>query len=201
MDRVIPGVRIPGVQFQPWVGTRYRGQRQRVLVVSGYFLGDEAECRKENESDTPNDVTATRIIDHLEGKRIHKFFTMVATTITCTNADFSRTNRDIWDNIAYCNLIQRLFVYPEDHHTWINYIEPSRVAFQLILDALKPTHLIFFGKRIWEAALAPEECVFNGGKAPVLALPSTAYFGFSPRHHFEAVANFLDHPIMQNEDH
>lgn len=134
---------IKGLHFQPWKGENYGNSRYGKLLLLG-----ESHYFKDKEDDI-NNLTSLVIRNHIDGTGKSPFFRKAGYA-------FNRSDwRNIWNNIAYANLIQVGLKNSKSQPT-IKQRSTINLAFKLLLNSLKPEKVIILSKRMWENWL-PED--------------------------------------------
>lgn len=189
---------IEGLHFQPYIAPKYGTAEFGKLLLLGeshYF---------ENKEDDVRNLTSLVVKEHIEGKGKSPFFRKAGYA-------FARNDwREIWNKVAYANLIQSGLndskSKPTDEE--INTIKP---AFKLLVNNLKPDKVIVFSKRMWEDWLPEDgwgkekitslfsngksselwEYNYDGGRCLIIGTyhPSTKYF--SSEDYFPLIRKFL----------
>ena len=137
-------IALPDVPFLPWVGDNYESSSKRLLVLG------ESHYDRENLASPPKTYTVDRWKEYLAAPT-GKFWTNTIQVVSgrarkdCDESDI----RSIAHGFAFYNYCNKMVgngprIAPSSA-AW----KESRPDFDLVLDSIKPTHVLVLGQRLW----------------------------------------------------
>ena len=137
---------IEGLNFQPYIGKNYGKNANTKLL----FLG---ESFYDNRNGTSQSNYTTEIINEFLDDE--NYITYERMGYLFDDEDC----RKIWHEVAFANFIQTFLVKSNDIPTKED-VANGKIAFKLLLDALKPNKVIVFSKRLWNSWIAEDNGSF-----------------------------------------
>lgn len=174
--------KLPHVFFLPWVGKHYgRSRLGRLLILGESHYGEDVP--------TP-DWTIDLTREYAEGRWNHRFWTNIGQAITgLRHWEFDRS--EFWNSIAFYNYVQEIAAAGPRQAPTAEMFAGSEGAFFEVISALKPTHVLALGYRLWEQMPS-----FESDCAPVFADGRSSQCGYyaSLDHAHRAIAIAIQHP-------
>ncbi|MET3891055.1 hypothetical protein ABIE41_002131 [Bosea sp. OAE506] len=129
--------------FEPWVGSRYRDQPVRLLLLGeSHYGGDET---RDPEPGSTNRVVA----EWKSGGWAVRYLTTAARLITGKERWQIDKAADL-EGIAFYNFVQVNVGDLRNRPTWAQF-QASAPAFKMVLRQIDPTHVLATGKGLWDA--------------------------------------------------
>lgn len=172
--------------FEPWVGSSYRANDDRLLVLEESHYGPAS---------MPADSTRVLTQEYVDGEWRHRFWTNIMQVVSGRpHWEIDRT--EFWERIAFYNYVQQPVAETAGVAPTSEMFAASKAAFFSVLDGLNPKTILVLSKRLWKNL--PSEgrpgqnirCCdgsretwiypFHGGQALAVWLPHPSY-GFSWR--------------------
>jgi hypothetical protein len=133
------------VYFLPWIGTEYKEQPARLLLLGESHYGDDPAIWATD----PQLATIECTQAYVDGLWRHRYWTNIMKVVEGGN--YWEIDRVIfWSKVSLYNYIQRLVseepgVAPTEH-MW----RDATQGFGSVLQHLDPTHILVLSKRLWD---------------------------------------------------
>jgi hypothetical protein len=148
--KIITMVKIDGLHFQPWVGSRYYDNGNLFLFGESHYLDDVPNEEDDFSAGYDNMTIETIRDNHLAEKDMRTPYFRNIGRLFYPNDYYT-----IWNEISFANAIQ-IGMPNAKSQPGSREIATIAPAFKLYLDVLKPSKVLVLSKRLWNYWL-PED--------------------------------------------
>jgi hypothetical protein len=133
---------LQGVHFLPWVGSQFKHQPVRLLLLG--------ESHHSTERWEPETMTIDCTKAYADGSWSHRYWTEIMKVVE--GKDYWDIDRgEFWSKVAFYNYIQEIVGEGPGIAPTEEMRKKSEQGLSSILTHLKPTHILVLAKRLWES--------------------------------------------------
>lgn len=182
----MPELVMPFPYFEPWVGSNYGTNDDRLLILGESHYGPAS---------MPGNSTKTLTQEYVDEKWNHRFWTNIMQVVNGQpHEEIDRA--EFWRRVAFYNYVQQPVAETPGVAPACEMFTASKAAFFSVLDSLKPKAILVLSKRLWENLPSegrPSQEIrcpdgsreswvyaYNGGEALASWIPHPSY-GFAWR--------------------
>ena len=137
--------RINGLTWMPWIGEKFTSCSNHIMVLGeSHYLHDGLSCEDiDNDPGYTSEVVREYVVYGKNGGDQWKMYEPIERVLRGVCFDDSTERQDIWNSIAYMNIIQHVLEEKSGGKKWMDFYNGWRIILQVV-HIIKPGIIICF---------------------------------------------------------